>query len=391
MNGLVDAERILLASWIMGDNRELLDEFETFPVHTQIFQAVKESEPQDTIAIARKAGKRVNEIAELIAEYSPYTFNSAYKAMKQAKVMHMISMVTVDNLSEQLSKIADELSSMDITNIRQASNPIAEYRAELERRTKYEPLRYGIERLDYITGGIRRKELTIIAARPSVGKTALALQVAYNMAIKQHKVLFFPLEMSSDQLMERIACRETKVKHEHLKYPKQMTQEEKEELDHFLKQYEYLMMNDLIIVEGANKLTEIRKQIEHHRPEIVFIDQLSQLRDGRAFKSIREQFTYMTNTLKAWTMELDIPIILLAQINRDAQNNEPNLANLKESGSLEEDGDNVIMIHQTGEPTFDMTPMDIIVRKQRNGARDVVVHCQYANKKFTFWQEARLK
>ena len=79
-------------------------------------------------------------------------------------------------------------------------------------------------------------------------------------------------------------------------------------------------------------LSAIKKHIEYYQPSVVFIDQLSQLRENQKFNSFREQFTYMTNTLKKIAMELDIPIILCAQINRSAQEKRANIGRLKRVG-----------------------------------------------------------
>jgi replicative DNA helicase len=140
----------------------------------------------------------------------------------------------------------------------------------------------------------------------------------------------------------------------------------------------------------VSRLADIKQHIKHYQPKVVFIDQLSQLRENRKFNSIREQFTYMTNNLKAMTMELDIPIVLLAQVNRNAQNTEPTLADLKESGSIEEDSDVVIMLHQTDEATWNNTPTEIIIRKQRNGEKDRKIETMYRNKKFIFQEVEKL-
>jgi replicative DNA helicase len=309
--------------------------------------------------------------------------------MKEQKIKEMVRLIDPSNFREQIEAITAEIDRMNPTKIKEPTDMATTYLRELEARKIAQPLKWGIPSLDYFTGGLRKKELTVIAARPSIGKTALALQVAANIAVKGHKVLFFPLEMSGSQLMERIACRETEIRHETLKSPKNMTKEEQQQLKDFIELYK-VTYKDLTIIEGVARLADIKKHIEHYQPKVVFIDQLSQLRENRKFNSIREQFTYMTNSLKAMTMELDIPIVLLAQINRDAQNTEPNLAQLKESGSIEEDSDAVIMLHQTGESTWNNTPTEIIIRKQRNGERDRKIETMYLNKKFIFREVEKL-
>ena len=124
------------------------------------------------------------------------------------------------SVTEKIKAITDEMDKLTATNVKEATDLGKSYQEDIEQRKIAQPLKYGISILDYYTGGIRKKELTVIAARPSIGKTAFALQIAYNLAVKKNKVLFFPLEMSGSQLTERIACRETNISHEHLKNTK---------------------------------------------------------------------------------------------------------------------------------------------------------------------------
>ena len=384
-------EKQLLAGWLLGRHREHINEFDTFDWFDEILQAVKKTD--DIIQVSRITGIPITEITKITKQGMLIGYTTAYRKLKHDIIQREIARVAngdkVDK--EKLLSLIQDLDTIETNRYVQATNVTEEYRKEINKRENTESLNYGIPKLDHVTGGIRRQELTVISARPSMGKTAFALQIAYEQAIKRKKVLFFPLEMSAEQMMERIVCRETKIRHEALKRPKNMTEEERTQLEGFLQGYDETVGNDLFFIEGVRTLSDIKQQIENYRPDIVFIDQLSQLREHRRFNTIREQFSYMTNELKTATMDLDIPIILLAQINRDAQNAEPTLANLKESGSIEEDSDNVIMLHQTGETSWDYTPTDIIVRKQRNGARDIKIETTFIGNKFIFKEVAKME
>lgn len=379
------SEQQLLASWILGYNREHIQEFDRFTFYPEIFNAIKSLQDINIITVAKKSNVGMPEIVELIKMHLPFAYEGAYKDLKQEKIKRMLSDATKNptNVIEKIKAIADEMDRLTAIKVKAPTDLGESYKIDVEQRKVSQPLKYGISTLDYFTGGIRNKELTVIAARPSIGKTALALQIAYSLAIKKNKVLFFPLEMSGSQLTERIACRLTDIPHEHLKTPSLLTDTESEELKKFIGHIGNTKEH-LKIIEGVSTLSGIKKHIEYYKPSVVFIDQLSQLRENRSFNSFREQFTYMTNTLKAMAMELDIPIILCAQINRNAQAKEPTLADLKESGSIEEDSDNVIMIHQNEEAVGDLIDMSIIIRKQRNGERDVSIDSFYHKKKFIF-------
>lgn len=382
-----DCERQLLSAWISGDNTEHIKEFGQFTYLPEIFKAVsKAKKKNDLLELSKLSGTPVADLAELMGEYIPSAYDGYYRVAKESKIRAMLenAVKSKSNLSERLEAIIREIDSLQDVRIQKPSDPCAAYKKEIERRKTEEPLKYGIPTLDSTTGGIRAQELTTIAARPSLGKTALALQVAFNIALKKKKVLFFPLEMAPFQLMERIVCREVNIDQDKLKNPLKMDDKDQAMLDYCFGIYESVVGPHLHFIEKTNTLAGVKRNIEQYRPDVVIIDQLTQLRENKRFNSIREQFSYMTRTLKEMTISLDVPIILLAQINRDGSGREPLLVDLKESGSIEEDSDNVIMIHQTDDLIWNQTPMDLIIRKQRNGARDVKIPCMYLNKKYIF-------
>lgn len=379
-----ECEMQLLAAWISGDNQEHIKEFDSFDYHPEIFDAVKKLKEINLVTVSRETGIKVSDLAKITASYMPSLYDQYYSQKKKEKIMRMLEHVDPNNLVEQLKSIMAEMDSLGVTKIKPPTDLCESYRTEIEKRKTVEPLKYGFPSLDYITGGIRRQELTTISARPGVGKTAFAWQVSVNLALKHHKVQFYPLEMAGFQLMERLVCRETDLRGEKLKSPSKMDAKDNEVLKHFFDLYGVTIKKYLDVVEGIRTLAEIRRHIEHYRPDVVIIDQLTQLRENKRFNSVREQFSYMTTTLKAMTMDLDVPIILLAQINRDGDGKEPTLRDLKESGSIEEDSDNVIMLHQTDESLGSVTPITMIIRKQRNGAKDVRIECVYQNEKYIF-------
>jgi len=386
---MMNCEKQLLASWILGYNRSDIKEFDCFEFYPEIFNAIKEVEEPNIVAVSKQSKVPISTISDIVKENLPYAYSGAYKMLKEKKINGMISNISKGegSIKEKLDLIINETKRLDKVKTSKITNLKDDYIAEIEERKLAKPLRYGIDALDYWTGGIRKKELIVIAARPSVGKTALALQIAYNLAVQKKKVLFFSLEMSGTQLVERIACRQTNIESEHLKTPKFLTEAENEQLALFMDHIDKLK-NELIIIYGTNNLSEIKNDIALHKPDVIFIDQLSKLTEFKKFNSIREQFTYMTNETKLMAMDFDKPIILMAQINRNAQNTIPTLADLKESGSIEEDADNVLMLHQQQadeNSKEDKIDTQVIIRKQRNGVRDKFIDTVYQKKKFRFY------
>jgi replicative DNA helicase len=311
-----DGEQILLSAWINGDSREHIKEFETFTYFPELFEAISKMKPKDIniLTVSKAAQIKLPELAKFISEYQPTLYDAYYRAMKEEKIKIMLLDLAKDPDSitqEAVETVYKEFDKLHAVNVKEPIDLCESYKNELEKRKTVEPLKYGLPTLDFITGGIRRQELTTIAARPSVGKTALALQAAFNLALKKHKVLFFPLEMAPAQLMERIACRQTDIAHERLKSPANMDEKDKETLDNFFQLYGPVIKPYLHIIDGVSRISEIKRYIEFYKPEAVFIDQLTQLDENKKFGSIREQFSYMTRTLKAFTKQMDIPIILL--------------------------------------------------------------------------------
>jgi replicative DNA helicase len=386
-----ECEKQLLAAWISGDNQDHIKEFDYFTYHPEIFSALKKLKTINPLTVSKETGIKTADIVKLTAQYMPSLYDEYYRIKKQEKITGMIlDLAKVPNITpDRLEIILKEMDSLQAVKIRKPTDPCETYKQEIERRKVTESLKWGIPKLDYITGGARGQELTVIAARPRIGKTALALQFAFEFAKKKNPVLFFPLEMAAFQMMERLACRETNIKQEKLKTPAQMDEADWQALDYFFKIYKPVIGEYLHFIEKVRTISEIKRHIEHYKPKVVIIDQLTQLDERKNFKDERERFSYMTRTLKAMSMDLDIPIILLAQINRDGDGKEPTIADLKGSGSIEEDADNIIFIHQTGEPNGNMIPVSLIIPKQRNGVSGSRIQCTYIGNKYKFVEVGR--
>lgn len=383
---MVDYERQLLSSWLNGYNTHHVKEFDSFIVYPKLFTAIKKAKKINPIEISRESHVQIAEVMQIITEYMPSMYDGAYRIAKEEKIKAILidAINNPKKMSENLGFAIKEIENLQTQNIKEPTDLCKSYQKEIDKRKIDQPLKFGITELDFVTGGLRRQELTTVAARPSVGKTTFALQTAFKIALGGNRVLFFPLEMSASQLMERLVCRETQIAHQRLKTPSKMTKDDGYMLKDFYAQYDYALKKNLMVIEKVSYLSDIKKHIEHYAPKLVVIDQLSQLKEYKKFNTIREQFSYMTNTLKAMTMELDIPIILLAQINREGEGKEPTLRDLKESGSIEEDSDNIIMLYQPEQVVTSALPIDIIIRKQRNGARDKAVRVRHVPHKFSF-------
>jgi len=274
--------------------------------------------------------------------------------------------------SRKISEVLKE-SIMLLDKVMKSKNPIT-------------GISTGFEELDRMTAGFQREEFIVIGARPSVGKTALALNMASNMAFHQEiPTAFFSLEMSSIALAQRIISSEAMVQAQNLRSGFLSRGDYKNIVDKMSILYE----GPFYIVDIPNmKLADLRRQarklVAQQRVEIIFIDYLGLIADENNIKKRFEQISDISRSLKSLARELHIPIVVLCQLNRDAQWETPTLANLRDSGSIEQDADLVLLLHreppkknkkgeENEKPVFsDRIPTDLKVEKQRNGPTGII-------------------
>ncbi|GHV66441.1 replicative DNA helicase [Bacteroidia bacterium] len=242
----------------------------------------------------------------------------------------------------------------------------------------------GFTDLDAITSGWQRSDLIIIAARPSMGKTALVLSMARNMAVDyKQPVAIFSLEMSAIQLANRLIVSETelesaKIKNGHLS---------EAELHHLSTKIRSLVDAPLYVDDTPSlSIFELRakcRRLKHnHQIQAVIVDYLQLMTAGMDNKWNREhEVSTISRQLKVIAKELNIPVIALSQLNRGVEGRtgdakKPMLSDLRESGAIEQDADMVLFIHRpekygvltTAEGDSTRGIADIIIAKHRNGA-----------------------
>ena len=245
----------------------------------------------------------------------------------------------------------------------------------------------GFDRLDKLTTGFQNGEFIIIGARPSVGKTALALNMASNISFHKRKVpaAFFSLEMPGIALVQRLISSEARVDAQNLRSGYINTGEYDKIVNVMGKIYEA----PLYIIDMPNlSLADLRTQARRHRSqqkvEIIFIDYLGLVSHDNRFIKRFEQISDISRSLKSLARELQIPVVALCQLTREAQWEVPTLAHLRDSGSIEQDADLVLFLHrpvnkkkkndkeEEKSSASNMHPTDLIVAKQRNGPTGVV-------------------
>ena len=237
--------------------------------------------------------------------------------------------------------------------------------------------------LDNITAGLQNSELVIIAARPSVGKTAFALNVVRNVVTEHHGsghspvVLFFSLEMARIELAERLLCCQSrvdshKVRKGHLNSDDITKLMEAGDVLRKARLYIDDTPSRTMIQIGASARRLSKKHEKDGGLKLIVIDYLQLIDPENRRDPRQEQVAQISRRLKFLARDLNVPVIALAQVNRaseDRQDHKPRLSDLRESGSIEQDADTVMMLHRPGkfDGTQDDNILEIIVAKQRNG------------------------
>ena len=240
----------------------------------------------------------------------------------------------------------------------------------------------GFTNLDRMTSGWQRSDLVIIAARPSMGKTAFVLSMTRNMAVDHKKsVALFSLEMSSLQIVNRLIVSETEIGSDKIRTGK-LSADEWKQLDYKIKPLESapIYIDDTPGIRIFELRAKCRRLKQAHNIDIIIIDYLQLMVGTPDTRNSREQeVSQISRSLKALAKELNVPVIALSQLNRAVEqrsgSKRPQLSDLRESGAIEQDADLVLFIHRPekyGLDCEDGTPSqgiaEIIVAKHRNGA-----------------------
>lgn len=228
----------------------------------------------------------------------------------------------------------------------------------------------GFAYLDTMTSGFQNSELIIIGARPSIGKTALALSMMQHIALeKKIPCGFFSLEMPAESIGMRILAQEARVNMSRMRSGMLKLDDVKKIQDAAGRWFEA----PLYTIDTPNmRLLEIRamarRLVANNGVKIIFIDYIGLITTEDNKKEQWEQISEISKSLKALARELEIPIVVLCQVARDAEGQEPTLAQLRGSGSIEQDADVVMFLHR--DRLKEETPVQqgkIILSKQRNG------------------------
>lgn len=238
----------------------------------------------------------------------------------------------------------------------------------------------GFEELDSRTTGFHGGQFIIVAARPGVGKSTLAVDFARNAAYRAGKsIMFFSLEMSQHELLERILAAETHVELEKIKTGKLEVDDWRE-----IQGVQDAIMNASFVIDDSpnTTITQIRTKAlrQKNAPEgldMIVLDYIQLMRSSGKVESRQQEVSDFSRSLKLLAKELDVPVIALSQLNRGSENRgdkRPMISDLRESGSLEQDADIVMLIHrpEVSDPNDHPGQAELILAKNRQGSTGVI-------------------
>jgi replicative DNA helicase len=398
---------ILLDNEVLPGVLEILRGNEFYrAAHRTIFAAVidlfERNEPCDLVTIADllKSQKRLDEaggasyLASLVdrvpsaANASQYAKIVKEKSMARSLISRATEIVATSfdsslRVDELLDKAEQAIFQVSEDRINPSFFPIKEVVKQsvktleklFERRDMVTGVPTGFTDLDRLTCGLQPSDLVIIAGRPSMGKTAFALNIARNAAVEAEiPVGIFSLEMSKDQLGMRMLCSEARVSSHRMR-------------SGFLSERDWprltraagtisdapIFVDDTPAISALELRAKARRLKRDQNLGLVIVDYLQLMRGSHRSERREQEISEISGSLKALAKELDLPVVALSQLNRrveERHDKRPQLADLRESGAIEQDADVIAFIYRDevyNEQTPDPNAADIIIGKQRNG------------------------
>lgn len=288
---------------------------------------------------------------------------------------------TVDRAEQIVFNVAERRIRRDLVAVRQVMHDVVDRIDYLHRHQgQILGVPSGFTQLDRLLGGFQKSDLIILAARPAVGKTSLALNFALNAARKYRKVVaYFSLEMSSEQLVQRLLSTETGIDQQRLRKGEiedrdwDMIMAAAGELSSTM-----LYIDDTPAMSALELRTKARRLQAEHGLDLIVVDYLQLMRGDTRSENRVQEISYISRALKGLARELEAPVIALSQLSRAIEartDHKPMLSDLRESGAIEQDSDIVMFIYREDmvkENSDRKNIADVIVAKHRNGPTDTI-------------------
>lgn len=343
-----DAAKVILGAWLRGEHLEDVKEIPIarFGDFAPLAECIRRGET-DVFKVSRATGMNIGLLAEMKDAKYEVIYQNAMQNIIRENLREWMDEHRGDDPEEIVKHIQESQRNwmVEVPEPPSLEDIVDEYMFEVLAARKNETtMMTGIPELDALTNGIHKGDLTALGARPSTGKSAFALEVATNVANNGGKVIFFALEMTNDQNMDRLFMRYLNGVPQNDLRSGDLTNEQLNEIDRVGENIKEMLKNNLTFLQERN-LTAIEQIVEKNKPDLIIIDQLTQLTDTGTFNDVRSRFTHMTRGLKEIAMKHNIAVWMCCQLNRQVNGStKPSFDYLKESGSIEEDSDYVILL-----------------------------------------------
>jgi replicative DNA helicase len=342
---------------------------------------VRLSESMPSAQYAMEYARTVRDKATLrqLIDASSVTVHEAFAGEQNTDIV-------LEQAEQRIFAIAQRRESQSVSSL---SDLLREAMERLEARdgTGLTGVGCGFDDIDEMTSGLQRGEMVILAARPSMGKTALALNMMEGVSLGGAPSVMFSLEMGRQQLVQRLLCAKAGVDGQRLRRGMLVS----EDMRRLVGACDALQ-DSRIYIDDTPGLTllqlrsKARRMKEKFNIACVFIDYLQLMSSGLRSESRQVEVSEISRGIKAMARELDVPVVCLSQLNRLAEQREghrPRMSDLRESGSIEQDADVILMLHREeyyhqGDPEWAEANLDkagiaeLIFAKQRNGPTGVV-------------------
>ncbi len=320
---------------------------------------------------------------------------TAADEIKSLAVQEDLPIERVTSESEmRLFRVTERNVRRDIVPMHEA---VSDYYDRIEHLMQHpnEPLGLptGFKDIDKLLGGLQRSDLLIFAGRPGMGKTSFLLSIALNAAkLYGGRIAIFTMEMGSDQIVQRFLSMETTINTQKLRSG-QLNQQEWNRFVEATNRLSSLriFIDDSPAITPLQMRTKCRRLMHEHGLDLVIVDYMQLMNAGGGYENNRvQEISYISRNLKELARELNVPIFSAAQLSRaveQRQDKRPQLSDLRESGSIEQDADIVAFLYRDivyNEATEFPNRADIIIAKHRNGPTGVVsLHFDNSLTKFT--------
>ncbi len=299
-----------------------------------------------------------------------------HKAYKNRCEKYINTREGFEALDKELEKVAFKES-----NLQTLDSLFDDYVNNYE-NSNFKLIKTGYSSIDFLIGGLQGGNLAILGGNAGMGKTAMGLNIMLKMAENNIKCLFFSLEMSNNELSQRVAAIKTGIKAENIRL-KKITDDEWNIFYSFLasKEYETITKNLLFSGKSNLNINEIEKTVRKTNADIVIIDYLGLIKSEKT-KNSYEEVSDVSRRLKLLAIETNKPILTLAQLNRNVStrnDKRPTMADLRDSGKIEQDADFIFFVYRPSyfDSKLDSTELQFLIAKSRHtgGAGQIVNLC----------------